>query len=66
MLVFSENEKDKYEAIEWSGLSSESTVTKKSPTTSLTKITTEKRKRKLSKTNIQFLKSLGFTLNKQT
>lgn len=59
MLVF--NEKDKYETIEQSGLSSVATVTEKSLATR----TIKRNKKKLNKTNIQFLKSLGFKLTQR-
>lgn len=61
MLVF--NEKDKYETIEHSsGSSSVETVAEKSLATRTIK---KRNTKKLSKTNIEFLKSLGFKLKQK-
>lgn len=61
MLVF--NEKDKYETIEHSsGPSSVATVAEKSLATRTIK---KRNTKKLSKTNIEFLKSLGFKLKQK-
>lgn len=62
MLVF--KNKDKYDSNEQSDLSCTSSVQEK-PFPSIDIIKKRNRKKKLSKTNIQFLKSLGFKIKPQ-